>query len=114
MASYTLTVSTAMTPDESDEDDVMSKTLYGTGILETPSSSLLQLEVLALSSIRYSLPAGEQGTISLYDPTGRRVESIRVQGSGKVSFKSGLATGVYFIRLETGHSSIVRKAIVLN
>ncbi len=112
-ASYTLTVSTVMTPDESDEDDAMSKALYGTGVLEDPSPSSLQLEVEALSSIRYSLPQGEQGTISLYDPAGRRVESFRVQGEGKVSLEAGLATGVYFVKLETGKASVTKKAVVL-
>ena len=117
-ANYTLTVSTLMTPDESDEDDAMSKALYGTGVAEpvTPPENLV-LEVSSMipfPRVSYSLPLGQQGTISLYDPTGRKVESVRVQGSGKVEMRARLASGVYFIRLETGHSSIVRKAIVLN
>lgn len=112
-ANYTLTVSTFMTPDESDEDDAMSKTLYGSGITETPSPSSLQLEVVALSSICFSLPLGEQGTISLYDPSGRRVESKKVTGSGEVRFNAGLASGVYFVKLENGKSSITKKTVVL-
>ncbi len=113
---YTLTVVTGglagMSPDECDEDDILTREYSGIG--ETPSPSVLRLDFASLSSIRYSLPPGEQGTISLYDPAGRRVESIRVQGEGSVSLKAGLAIGVYFIRLETGHSSIVRKAVVLD
>ncbi len=114
-ANYTLTVSTVMTPDESDEDDALSRTLFGTAVAEpvlSPQSLSLQIE--GVLRVSYSLPLGEHGTISLYDPAGRRVESLRVQGEGSVSLKSGLATGVYFIRLETSHSSAVRKAVVLD
>ncbi len=122
-ASCTLTVSTVMTPDESDEDDAMFKPLYGSGIEEpvtpvTHPSPSLQLDVARNTPssilVSYSIPNSEQGTISLYDPSGRRIESLPIQGEGKVSFKPGLATGVYFIRLETGHSSIVRKVVVLD
>ncbi len=120
-SSYTLTVSTIMTPDESDEDDAMSKSLYGTGISEpvpVTQPPFLQLEVArnTPSSLlcTYSLPLGEQGTISLYDPAGRRIEYLRVQGEGKVSLKEGLASGVYFVKLDTGHSTITKKAIILD
>ncbi|NLI98300.1 T9SS type A sorting domain-containing protein [bacterium] len=118
-ANYTLTVSTVMTPDESDEDDVMSKTLYGSGIEEQPIPQALNLDVISLQvgegvlRVSYSLPLGEQGTISLYDPTGRRSENLRVKGEGKVSFKSGLASGVYFIRLETEKMSVTKKTLLL-
>ena len=110
-SNYTLIVRTIMDPDESDEDDEMSKTLYGSGIAETPSA--IQLEITALSSIRYSIPSGEQGTISLYDPSGRRIESLCVQGEGQVAMKAGLSSGVYFVKLESGKTSVTKKAVVL-
>jgi hypothetical protein len=110
---YTLTIRTEMNPDESDEDDEMSKTLYGSGIGETPTFSNLQLDIVSLSSVRYTLPSGEQGTIALYDPSGRRIESYRVQGEGQVAMKAGLSSGVYFVKLEAGKASVTRKAVVL-
>ncbi|NLI98296.1 T9SS type A sorting domain-containing protein, partial [bacterium] len=115
-ANYTITVSTLMTPDESDEDDEMSKTLYGSGIVEpvTPTSpSAIQLEITSLSSVRYTLPSGERGTLTVYDPSGRRIESYRIQGEGQVAMKSSLSSGVYFVKLEAGKTSVTRKAVVL-
>jgi hypothetical protein len=108
-----------MTPDESDEDDAMSKTLYGSGIEEQPPQ-VLDLDVLSslagegVLRVRYSLPIGEQGTISLYNPTGRKAESLRVQGSGSIGLKSNLSSGIYFIRLEAKNTTITKKAVILN
>ncbi|NLI97969.1 T9SS type A sorting domain-containing protein [bacterium] len=116
-SNYTLTVSTLMTPDESDEDDEMSKTLYGSGIEEQPIPSGLAFEVSSFTPsprVSYSIPAGQQGTISLYDPSGRRIESYRVQGEGQVAIKAGLSSGVYFVKLETGKANLTRKAVVLH
>ncbi len=115
-ANYTLTVSTVMTPDESDEDDVMSKPLYGSAVEEQPIPSGLTFEISSFTTsprVSYSIPAGQQGTISLYDLTGRKVESLKVVGSGRVTMKSVLPSGVYFIKLETSQTSITRKAVVL-
>jgi hypothetical protein len=116
-ANYTLTITTVMTPDESDEDDAMSKTLYGTGIVEQPIPAGLVFNVSSFASypqVSYSLPLGEKGTISLYDPAGRRIESpLKVIGSGSVTINSALSSGVYFIKLETGKISITKKAIIL-
>lgn len=97
--------------DESDDNFII-----GTGIEEpvTPTTPSLLLDVADPSSIRYSLPSGERGTITLYDPSGRRIESYRVQGEGQVAMKSSLSSGVYFVKLETGKVSIARKAVVLN
>ncbi|NLI99397.1 T9SS type A sorting domain-containing protein, partial [bacterium] len=77
----------------------------------TPASPLL--DVGDPYSIRYSLPSGEQGTISLYDPTGRRIESYKVQGEGQAAIKVSLPSGVYFIKLEAGKASVTKKAVVL-
>ncbi len=79
----------------------------------THSFPPLLLDATALSSICYSLPQGEQGTIGLYDPAGRRIESLPVHGTGSLNLKAGLASGVYFVRLEAGRSTLIRKALVL-
>ncbi len=114
-ASYTLTVRTVMEPDESDEDDELSKPLHGTGIAEQPESQVVTLEVQSFSSnprISYSLPQGQSGTISIYDASGRKVESLKVQGSGEVGLPFALSSGIYFVRLEAGSSAITRKAVI--
>ncbi len=41
------------------------------------------------------------------------IESLKVKGSGEVHFKSRLTAGVYFVNIETEHSTMTRKAIVL-
>jgi hypothetical protein len=113
-----LTVRTVMEPDESDEDDEMSKTLYGTGISE-PVTHLapITLDVRSLTHplrVSYALPYGEQGTLTLYDATGRRIERVNVKASGSIEeFTSALPSGIYIVRLESGHGSISRKAVVL-
>jgi hypothetical protein len=116
-ANHTLIVRTVMKPDESDEDDEMSKTLYGTGISE-PVTHLdaITLQVRSLASplqVSYFLPYGEHGTLTLYDATGRRVERIDVRGSGKVELESTLPSGVYIVQLETKQATITKKAVVL-
>jgi hypothetical protein len=117
-ANHTLTVRTVMEPDESDEDDEMSKTLYGTGISE-PVTHLapITLDVRSLTHplrVSYALPYGEQGTLTLYDATGRRIERVNVKASGSIEeFTSALPSGIYIVRLESGHGSISRKAVVL-
>ena len=102
--------------DELSADDTLEKALTGTAIAEPPTTSprSLSLQIEAVLRVHYSLPQGEQGSITLYDPTGRRIESLRVKGEDKVSFKSELTAGVYFVRLETGHSSVVRKAVFID
>jgi hypothetical protein len=116
---YTLIVRTAADPDECDEDDEVSKTLYYSAVAEKPVVRDFNLEVLgsftdAVLRVTYSLPYDEQGTLSLYDATGRRIEQMTVRGSGKGDFKSELPSGIYIVRLETEQRSISRKAVVLN
>ena len=117
-ANHTLTVRTVMTPDESDEDDELSKTLLGTAVAEKPVANDFNLEVLGSFSdgvlrVSYSLPYGESGTLTLYDVAGRRIERMTIKGSGKVEFTSTLPSGVYFVKLDTGYSTVTRKAVVL-
>jgi hypothetical protein len=116
-ANHTLTVRTVMEPDESDEDDEMSKTLFGTGISE-PVTHLapITLQVRSLTHplrVSYALPYGEQGTLTLYDATGRRIERMAVKGSGSIEFTSVLPSGVYIVKLDAETQSITKKAVVL-
>jgi hypothetical protein len=115
-ANHTLIVRTVMEPDESDEDDELSKTLFGTAVAEKLGPQDIILEVRSLTHplrVSYSLPYTESGTLTLYDATGRRIERVSIQGSGKVEFGSALPSGIYIVRLESGHGSISRKAVVL-
>jgi len=117
-APYILTIRTVMEPDESDEDDQLSKPLIYTGIAEpvTPVTHLITIEVRSLASplqVFYSLPYGESGTLTLYDAAGRRIERMNVRGSGSVDFPSTLPSGVYFVRLESTDLTITRKAVLL-
>jgi hypothetical protein len=118
---HTLIVRTVMTAppaiDESDEDDQLSKTLFGTGVSEPVTHpDAITLQVRSLTDplhVFYSLPYTEPGTLTLYDASGRRVERINVRGSGKMEFGSALPSGVYIVRLETKQTTITKKAVVL-
>ncbi len=116
-APYILTIRTVMEPDESDEDDELSKPLIYTGIKEPVTHpDAVTFEVRSFTDplrVAYSIPAGQPGTLTLYDPAGRRVERVNVRGSGKVDFTSALPSGVYFVRLESADLTITRKAVVL-
>ncbi|TKJ37649.1 hypothetical protein CEE36_11025 [candidate division TA06 bacterium B3_TA06] len=116
--SYTLTIRTVMEPDESDEDDALSKFLIYTGIEEpvTPVTHLITLQVRSFTDplcVSYSIPQGQQGTLSLYDAAGRRIERVNVRGSGSVDFSSTLPSDVYFVRLGSADLTITRKAVLL-
>ena len=113
---YALTIRTVADPDECDEDDLLSKPLIYEGITETPVIEAITLEVRSLASplrVSYSLPYGESGTLTLYDATGRRIGRVNVRGSGSVDFTSPLPSGVYIVRLETGQTTITKKAVLL-
>jgi hypothetical protein len=116
---YTLTIRTFMEPDESDADDELTKELDFTGITEHPTPSNLNLNIantLTSSSplrVSYSLPANQPGTISIYDPSGRRIHARSVTGSGKIDLNTQLPAGVYIVRLESGRQSLSRKAVLL-
>ncbi len=115
-ASYILTIRTVMEPDESDEDDKLSKFLIYTGIAEEPTPKPVSLEVRSMINplrVAYSIPAGQPGTLTLYDAAGRRIGRVNVRGSGSVDFGSTLPSGVYFVRLESADLTITRKAVLL-
>jgi len=113
---YILTIRTVMEPDESDEDDQLSKPLYYEGITEAPTTDHITLEVRSFTDplcVSYSIPQGQQGTLTLYDAAGRRIKRMNVRGSGKVDFNSALPSGVYFVRLKSADLTITRKAVLL-
>ncbi len=115
---FTLTVRTEMDPDESDADDEVSKALTVTGIEEAPIVSNLQLVLnqslsVGVLKVSYSIPSNQQGMLTLYDATGRRIERMALKGSGRVELGAGLASGVYIVRLECDSSSAAKKAVVL-
>jgi len=116
-SSYILTIRTVMEPDESDEDDALSKFLIYTGITEPVTHpDAITLQVRSFTDplcVSYSIPQGQQGTLTLYDAAGRRIERMAVQGSGKVDFPSTLPSGVYFVRLESADLTITRKAVLV-
>jgi len=115
-APYILTIRTVAEPDESDEDDELSKFLIYTEITEAPTTDHMTLEVRSFTDplcVSYSIPAGQPGTLTLYDAAGRRIERVNVRGSGKVDFNSALPSGVYFVRLEAGQATLARKAVIL-
>jgi hypothetical protein len=68
--------------------------------------------------IRFTLDARRQTRISVYDPLGRRVavlvDAPLAPGSHSVLFDAtGLASGVYVVRLTDGVSSASRRILLL-
>ena len=116
---YTLRIWTFMDPDESDADDELSKELHFTGIAEPPSThnDLITLDVSpSLTSplhVSFSIPKGLSGTLTLFDLSGRRVESRQVKGFGSTTFTTKLSSGIYFVRLETTSVALTRKVLVV-
>lgn len=70
------------------------------------------------TTIRFSVPRESFVTLKVYDNTGTLVSSLvndtKPAGEHSVSFNaSGLASGIYFYRLETEGSAIAKKMILL-
>jgi len=113
---YTLTVRTFMEPDECDEDDEMFKEIGHTAVSESPLPEGISLKVRSIASplqVFYSLPQNQEGTLTLYEATGRRIERMAVTRSGSVEFGDGLASGVYIVRLECGSSAYTGKVVLV-
>ncbi len=71
-----------------------------------------------LASAAFSLPAGQQITLAIYDITGRQVlvasEGIMSEGINQVSiYTSDLSTGIYFARLTTEGSSATARMVII-
>jgi hypothetical protein len=69
------------------------------------------------TTIRYSLPEGATGKLAMFDILGRVVREFDLTGQSgdrAISFNgANLATGVYFVRLETGGQAATRKILLL-
>ena len=68
--------------------------------------------------IRYQLPQGRNVLLKVYDILGREVATlvneVKPPGTYTVQFDaSGLASGMYFYRLDAGHFMCVRKLMLL-
>jgi hypothetical protein len=75
--------------------------------------------VAGIATIDFSLDKAEPVTINVYDVAGRHVSTIlqkqsRIAGPGQVNFDTkGLASGVYFIKMQTPSKYVTRKITVL-
>jgi len=87
-------------------------------VSEQPSSlSSISLEVIdnltAAPTIRYSLPAGQYGTLTFYSADGRKLESYTLDPTQPdFSWTTDNPSGVYFARLVIAHQSVTVKTIL--
>ncbi len=68
------------------------------------------------TSIAFELPTAAQVELSLYDVSGRRIETVRdeVMSPGRHTAEiDGLPSGVYFARLTAGEETRTRKLVVV-
>ncbi len=71
-----------------------------------------------VTTIEYSIPAASLVSLAIYDNLGRVVKTLsegyRNQGRYRIAFNSdGLASGVYFYRLEAGSFSQTKRMVLL-
>ncbi len=68
-------------------------------------------------TVRYALPAGASGTLQLYDVMGRQVRTVAANESAgrheEMLDVSGLAGGIYFLRLSAGDKTQTQKMTVV-
>jgi hypothetical protein len=71
------------------------------------------------AAIRYSLPAGRQGSAAVYDAAGRLVRTLgNVSGAGSLDWDlraddgSAVRAGSYFVRLASGSETVTGKLLV--
>jgi hypothetical protein len=113
---YFLHVRTVHDPDECDEDDEKTIEIAVSGVEEpvthpTDEVNLDVTQVRAGFRVSYSIPRNQSGTLSLYNPAGRRIDETVVHGSGEWRFE-GISAGVYFVRLDARGSTLSRKVVV--
>ena len=75
------------------------------------------------TTIRFSAPQGSWATVEVYDVAGRRVatlfDGVVRDGSDEVRWDArggggeGVASGIYFIRMEAGGEVVTRKSVLL-
>jgi len=68
--------------------------------------------------IEYSIPKDEFVKLTVYDFTGRTISTLvnenKKAGKYNISFNgTGIATGVYFYKLQAGNYSVVNKMLLL-
>jgi len=86
-----------------------------TSIAENPQPSL-SVNVSRLSrgiKVSYTLPEGQAGVLRVYNVTGQRVAERAVTSSGEVELNQPFPKEVYFVRLDAGALTLVRKAVVI-
>jgi len=66
-------------------------------------------------TIGFGLPQGAKGTVKVFDVLGREVSAWPVKSvSGRVSWNAeGAPTGMYFVRLQQGSQSVVKRAVIV-
>lgn len=99
--------------DECDEDDMLYKEYLGIAESNLDEFALEVQSITNLLHVFYTLPPGQPGVISVFDPSGRLVERAEVKGPGFLTI-GYLPSGMYFVRLETNQDSLSQKAVVLN
>ncbi len=106
--------------------DIGEITIIGTGIAGSEGSSIaLSLDrpypnpIVANASLGFSVPFSGNVEITVYDVSGRMVETILngsvESGSHSVTWAPGseIASGVYFIRLTTDEGTLTQQAMVI-
>ncbi len=72
----------------------------------------------ATTQIKYTLPQAGRVSLRVYDVTGREVavlvDAVMTAGEQRVTFEGrGLASGIYFVRLDGGGTSVTRKILLV-
>ncbi len=110
-----------------DAGDIYFAVLSEATLAEEPQQNLPQSPVLlgsypnpfnATAIISFSLPEPQQVTLKVYNLLGREVETLlddyRPAGVQHITFDaSGLASGIYFYRLQAGESVESRRMVLL-
>lgn len=71
-----------------------------------------------LTNIRYSIPIDSRVTLKVYDTLGKEVATLvnehKTAGNYTIRFSAGgLASGVYFYRIESGEFSAIKKLMIV-
>ncbi|MBI4722191.1 MAG: T9SS type A sorting domain-containing protein [Candidatus Stahlbacteria bacterium] len=79
--------------------------------------SLVSNPILKKTTISFSLPTASDVTINIYDITGRMVQELKrgtfIAGTHKVEWDvSKMSAGVFFVKLNNGKETRIKKAIV--
>lgn len=90
---------------------------YEKSVVEEQALPDVELEVRPVSegsiSVNFSLPSANHAALKIFNASGSLVETREVLSGTRTIVWSG-EPGVYFVRLETGGNSLVRKAVIVN